>query len=399
MTRRWAVAVAAMVAGVAACAPATRTPDPGQDPLSWEDVRRHGLGDARFAVLVSPYPDKPAGNSRLGLVAADGTTRFLDLEMAAGEIAGQPGSLCAATPNTTLAIDRDGAHRRAAAGGLDPWGGWTRVRADGSCTWRNWDDGVRWVQDGRAMSVTVPAQTPAVGLSPAAMWVRDGDESPLPSSVRLTRVDLVAGRTERVAQWSNQIARSGDRRLVADHALTDLFWHEGRVHWLEEVSGYVGGEDERADIRPGVGVEVHLASVDPRTGRRELTHLLDTVNGLQHPEDSESTAIAAWAMGSGHLHEGRIYTGNGADEIVAVDLATRRAQVVGSLRERSTAAQDVVAAWHGGTLSLLVREESGRVVAEDYDIAAGELTGTMVLSGLDGVLDDQTYLESAAVVG
>lgn len=401
MAKRWRVAVA-MVATVAACAPALHTPDVGDDPLSWEDVRRGGLGDARFAVLVSPYPDKAAGNGRVGLVSPDGATRWIDLEMAAGPIDGRPGVLCAATRSTMLTITATGAARRPVAGGVDGWGGWTRARADGTCTWRGWTNGVTWTHDGRVMSASAAALStgsPVIALSTGTMWVRDGDESALESPVRLTSVDLRTGRTASVAHWSNLIERTGDRRLVAETALTSLFWHGGRVHWLEEVVAYVGEEDEGADIRPGVGAEAHLASVDPRTGRREVTHLLDTRNGLhQSPEEPDRTEPAAWALASGHLHEGTIYTGNGNAEIIAIDLATRTTRVVGALSARSRTAPDVVAAWRGETLSLLMRDES-EVVVEDYDLTTGALTASTTLRGLEGVLDDRTYLASAAIVG
>ncbi|MCL3837997.1 hypothetical protein [Aeromicrobium duanguangcaii] len=403
-----AVVTGLVVATVlSACAPvagglsvADGPPGVGANPITWQDVQRDGLGGARLALLVSPYDAKAGHPARLGLVDEDGTTRFLDLDAdPEAELGGRRGILCAQTADAALRIDGRGAERHALPG-PGGYGHATTVRADGSCV-RVMSGGVAWEQDGRGMTTGAwPALPEATAVSEDAVWVAttDGDEPG--TTVTLLRTDLTTGRTETVSQWPTLLRREPDgRRLSGDLLVSELFRHDGRLHHLVEVSAR-SGDDEPATIRPGVKSEVHLVSIDPRTGRRESTALFVTRAGVEEPSEAGAhVPQGAHALFAGHLHDGSIFAVDADGEILAIDLGSRSVRVTGRLSPRARAASDLVATWAAGSLTVVVRGESGRVTAQDYDLATGRLRNSTTLSGLRGVLSTRTFVSSLAVVG
>ena len=229
----------------------------------------------------------------------------------------------------------------------------------------------------------------ATGVSPGAAWVlgTDAPASDAPTT-RLVRVDLATGRTDPVGAWpSGELREPDGRRVGADSSPTDLFWHRDRLHHLVQL-GATSDEGEAVEMRPGVRGEIHLVSIDPRTGRRESTHLLDVPGG-----------DLVWGPSRGHLHDGSIVTIDRRDRILAVDVAERSLRVVGRLSDRARGADDVAVAWDGPTLTLLLRDGPERVVREDYDLTTGELVRSRRLSGFAGVLSSDARLASVVVTG
>lgn len=375
---------------MAACGPVSDWGEPGvgEDPLAWQDARRDGLGGAELAVLVSPWEPKWGHPGRLGLVGPDGAVRFVDLDMNPGvEVGGGHGVVCGETADEPLVIDDRGARTGTASGAIG-FGSGTRVREDGSCV-RLGSDVVGWEQSGRSMRADLPVLVDATGVSPGAAWALGTDD---PASdaprIRLLRVDLATGRTTPAGAWPSVERREPDgRRVGAEHSPTELFWHRDRLHHLVQL-GAMSDEGGSVEIRPGVRGELHLVSIDPRTGRRESTDLLDTPG-----------ADLVWGPSRGHLHDDSIFTIDRHDRILAVDVAERSLRVVGRLSDHARGAEDVAVAWDGSTLTLLLRDGAERVTREDYDLTTGELVRSRRLSGFAGVLGSDTHLASVVVTG
>jgi len=401
MAVRAVLAAMAVALTLSACGGAPRAPGHGTDPLSWEDLERDGLGDARLAVLVAPYGEKaggPGGSGRLGLVDGEGATRFLDRGAnPAARLGGRPGTLCAETTKSVVNVSAEGA-RRQAAPALGSQGVATVVREDGTCL-RFVPDGAHGVhreQAGGITTVTTRDLTDIAGVSPGAAWLL-GSEDGFGETYDLVRVDLATGATSRAASWSGVVRREPDgRRLLGDVLASRLFWHGGRLHHLLEARA-VRNEDDPAEVRPGVRAEIHLVSIDPRTGRRESTPLFGVRQALTSSREGRESSTA-WALAEGHLHDGAIVTVNGDGELLAVDLDTRAVRTIGRLSDRAMSAE-TVGAWHGSRLTLVVREGTARVVREDYDLRTGALVDSQRLDGFDGVLTGGTYLQGAAIVG
>lgn len=387
-------------------------PQPAEDQrLSWRELSGSGLGsEERLAVFLSTFPDADGPGGLVGLIDGNGETRFLSTEPHdGGLIASEDRVLCATDRLRTYRISTAGASRTSRGGYERSSGHWTGVSESGECIAvlnsgmgeRHYDTDVYWEVDGALSHSVVPDIPGPTGTSPGAMWVRNGSLTKIPGRLTLYRTDLRTGATSQAMSWPTwRESQDGQRLNFDDGYATNLFWHEGRLVYLEDLLT-VDKTGQRTEIKPGVYGELRLASIDPQARRHESTLLQYTSDGLLSPAtEGDPVNPAAVAMRAGHLDGDTLYSANAAGQIVGVDLEAKSLRVVGELSSATTRATQAAAAWRGDRLYLVLVAADRSVSIETYDLSAGDRVDTQEVHGWGKVLEhEQLYLSSAAALG
>ncbi|MET1133220.1 MAG: hypothetical protein ABWX60_07365 [Aeromicrobium sp.] len=378
--------------------------------LSWSELEAAGLRQEHdLAVLSTSYFDAWNPKGHVALIDGEGRTSVLEIpHQMNGKLAARGRVLCATTGDGTLRIGDTGAQRwkRDEYTGIGHWAG---VTDDGTCVSvlnsgagpHGYATDVYWNGQGPERHAAVRVVPGPAGVRGGAVWVRDaGIEAP-DGKISLHRADPTSPEASMVVAWSPRTGSSHDGKALyfeEGHG-SELFWADGRFHYLEDIFAVTVREGGQGEIRPGIRSQTWLASLNPRTQQREATLLVETPAGLFGRDDPtlrEHTAVIS--MKSGHLHRGAIYTANGHGELLRVDLAARAMTRLGHLSEAALDASGAVAAWRDARLTLVLTATDGTVTREDYDLDAGSLTATTPLPELAPLAEGARHLASAALL-
>lgn len=399
-------AFAAISTAITGCAADPPRPDPARE-LTWGQLAHAGLAeDDQLVVYLSTNVMDTARVGYLALVDEDGEARFLRTAAHPdGTVVTRGGTVCATSETTTYRLTR-GSAERWDRGGYRGSGHWAGVRADGSCVVvlnsevgeHHYDTDVYAGPRSEGVRSVVPDIPGPAGQSPDAVWVRNaGLTNPFHDKLKLFRTDLATGTTTEVMSWPTYVEPAhGDTPRITfdDNFGTDLFWHRGRLVYLEDLTT-VGPEGEAIDIEPGIRSELRLSEIDPERRTQRSTFLQSSAGGLNAEGPS---AVTSRAMRRGHLYAGRIYTGDSQGRILAVDLHTRRVREIGHVSETAQDAVDATATWSRSHLTLLLVSEKHAVTRETYDLTTGKLVASQELRGFSELVDQGMELQSAAVL-
>lgn len=221
----------------------------------------------------------------------------------------------------------------------------------------------------------------------------------MPPEPTLFRTDLETGQTNPFMSWVQPTATSESGQEFAFSAgyATNIFWHDGRLHYLEDLS-ISPKEGEVGQLRPNVTQQLRLASIDVATRTHESTFLEDRSIGILDQPDEEPASRVSSATFRGHYAQGGIFVISGLGEIVRVDIDTRTITRLGKVQGPATRAVEASAAWGDTELNLVVQTEDRKVYRQTYDLRTGDLTETSDVVGLSEILSRNTYFESAALI-
>lgn len=399
----------APAAGLLLVSGCSATQAPPEGTAGWAVLRERGLGsDVQFAVaLTSPrMADSQVGY--LALIRRDGSSEFLKTgPHPDGPVVAAPGSagrVCATSETTTYELTAETATqwKRGGYPGSGHWGAATEkygcvVVINSGVGEKGYETDVYWGRGNGQRHSLVPVVPGPTGLMAGAIWVREAGVTAIPSELRLYRTDLTTGETAKFLAWptySEPNPSGTDRINFDDSYASDLFEHDGRIYYIEDLLA-VSGKGERQDIKPGIHAELRLAEIDPSAATYRSDFVEYSKDGIQGGDATVSYASVS-ALRRGHLNDGVIYTGDTRGNIIAVEIETRKVHRAVRLTDEAVGAVDASAAWHGHEVTLFLAGADGNVTQETYDLETGQVIQRRALKGFARLLTAGLDLGNAA---